>query len=180
MWINGPFGVGKSTAAGIVTARTAWRTFDPEDVGYLLAGSMQDLNFEDFQDLAPWRTLVPAVADEIFRYTNSEAMVAVQTVLVEHYWAELATGLAQRGLALFHVVVDCHDLELRRRIEADEINTRARAWRLDHIASFQAARNWLVRSADLVLDTTDLTPEIVADELIKAATHAMATAPSVP
>ena len=173
VWINGTFGVGKTTTASIISERTGWRMFDPEHVGFLLAGNLRDLDFDDFQDLPPWRALVPAVADEIFRYTNSSAMVAVQTVLVEDYWAELASGLSARGLPAFHVVLDCGAEELRRRIETDEVEQQAREWRLEHVVAFERARGWLARSADVVVDTTDCGPEAVAQLVIEATNEAL-------
>ena len=170
VWINGAFGVGKTTVAAAVEEHSGWRTFDPEHVGYLLAGNLRDLDFDDFQDLPPWRALVPAVADEIYRYTNTEVLIAVQTVIVEAYWAELVEGLAARELPVFQVLLDCGEVELRRRIESDEDEAGAREWRLDHVAGFERARDdWLGRAADLVVDTTELVPEEVAGRVVEAA-----------
>lgn len=168
IWINGTFGVGKTTTAGLVAETQSWRTFDPEQVGYLLAGHLKDLEFDDFQELPPWRALVPAVAEEIVSYTGCSALVAVQTVLVQSYWEELQAGLEQRDLPLFHVVLDCDEDELRRRIDNDEIEHQAKDWRLDHIAKFHAAREWLTGSADIVVDTTHSKPPEVAKAVIAA------------
>ena len=172
VWVNGTFGVGKTTTAEAVIDRTGWRLFDPEHVGYLLAGNLRDLEFDDFQDLPPWRALVPAVADEIYRFSNPETMVAVQTVLVESYWRELRAGLGERALPVFHVVLDCDEQTLRRRIEDDEIEVEAREWRLDHIARFGEARPWLTQSADLLVDTTNLAADEVARIVVEAASEA--------
>lgn len=172
VWINGTFGVGKTTTANAIVEQTDWRTFDPEHVGYLLAGSLRDLEFDDFQDLPPWRALVPAVADELYRFTRPSAMIAVQTVLVESYWAELNESLTARGLPVLHVVLDCERAELRRRIENDQAEREALAWRLDHLATFETARPWLTRSADLVLDTTAMTPNGTAKAIIEVAQEA--------
>lgn len=169
VWINGTFGVGKTTTGNLVAAETQWRLFDPEHVGYLLAANLKDLEFDDFQDLPPWRTLVPVVADQLRRFTGCAAMVAVQTVLVEDYWNELRQGLAEHDLPVFHVVLDCQETELRRRIDTDEVESQARQWRLDHIENFHRAMPWLTRSADLVIDTTDLTPDDVARRVVDAA-----------
>ncbi len=173
VWVNGTFGVGKTTTAKLISDRTSWRAFDPEHVGYLLATNLRDLNVDDFQDLPPWRALVPAVADQIFRFTGSTAMVAVQSVLVENYWAELSAGLTARGLPTFHVLLDCEEKELRRRIKSDEVEKQALQWRLDHIADFERARGWMTPSADLVIDTTEMTPGGVAQLVIDAAKQAL-------
>ena len=42
-----------------------------EWVGYLLVNNLADYEFSDFQQLSPWRTLVPVVADEIVRFTGN-------------------------------------------------------------------------------------------------------------
>lgn len=167
VWINGTFGVGKTTTAVALRDATGWRLFDPEHVGYLLAANLKDHEFSDFQDLPPWRTLVPVVAEELFCYTHAEVMLAVQTVLKEDYWNELKNGLASRALEVYHVVLRCRTDELRRRIETDAVEPQAREWRLDHINRFETAfADWMAESADLVLDTTDLDPAVAAQSIV--------------
>ena len=163
IWINGTFGVGKSTAGtGLVDALPALRLFDPEVVGYMLAQSLKDQAFTDFQDLPAWRTLVPAVALEIRRHTGQD-LVAVQTVLRQEYWAELSAALNDLGEQTFHVVLDADEPTLRSRIENDQLELTGRQWRLDHISQYAAAREWMVTAADLVVDTSRLAvQEVVA------------------
>lgn len=172
VWLNGTFGVGKTTTANLLSGNDGWRMFDPEHVGYLLAGNLDDLDFDDFQDLRPWRTLVPVVADEIHRLTRPAMMVAVQSVLVERYWRELVSGFAQRGHRLYHVLLDCEPDELRRRIESDELERQALQWRLDHMARFARAKRWMTEAADLVVDTTGVPVETVAAAVTEAASRA--------
>ena len=63
VWLNGAFGAGKSTTAkALVALAPRLRLFDPEWVGYLLRANLSDHEFTDFQQLRPWRTLVPVVA----------------------------------------------------------------------------------------------------------------------
>jgi broad-specificity NMP kinase len=175
IWLNGTFGVGKTTAAELICDRTKWRMFDPEHVGYMLAANLRDIEFNDFQHLPPWRSLVPAVAKQIQHFTGSPALVAVQTVLVEGYWNELKSNLVDHGLRVFHVLLDCDADELRRRIQADEVERQAEEWRFDHIPKFHAAREWLTRSADTVVDTTHITPEDVAQLVVDAASTAISS-----
>ncbi len=177
VWINGTFGVGKTTTAGLLAERTDWRVFDPEHVGYLLQSNMADVPVEDFQDLGPWRTLVPMVADEIFLATPNPAMIAVQTVLAENYWTELVAGFNRRDRAVHHVLLDCHPTELRRRIEQDEVEGQAKDWRLDHLDRYAAARSWLTTAADVVIDTTELDATTVADRIVAEVTPILSTAP---
>ncbi len=167
VWLNGTFGVGKTTTANaLLDASDDWRMFDPEHVGYLVAGNLRDLDFDDFQELQPWRTLVPVVAAELFRFTNPPVMVAVQTVLVEDHWHELMAGFAAQQLRVAHVLLHSEESELRRRIEMDENEPGARDWRVDHLARYESARSWLTAAADLQIDTTEVPPEEVASSII--------------
>ena len=167
VWINGPFGGGKTTTARIVTERIArLRAFDPEWVGYLLRDHLRDQEIDDFQDLPSWRRLVPIVAAELHR-TTGDSLVAVQTVLNQQYWNELSLGLDLADLALVHVVLDVDEGTLRSRIDADEVELGAAGWRHDHVPAFLAAREWLIGTADLVIDTAGLAPDQVADRIVE-------------
>jgi hypothetical protein len=84
--------------------------------------------------------------------------------------------LNDRGLPVFHVLLDCGEDELRRRIENDEAERQARDWRLDHLATFRAARPWMAESADLVLDTTNRTVDAAAEAIVEAGQARLASA----
>lgn len=166
VWLNGTFGVGKSTTARQMRQLAPeWRLFDPEHVGYLLSSQLPDLEFDDFQDLPPWRRLVPQVAREIVSLTESD-LIAVQSVLVERYWRELARGMAEVELPLVHVVLDADPDTLIARIRADEEERSAEQWRLEHVEEYRDARGWMFDAADLVVDTTGLEPADVAARVL--------------
>ena len=62
LWLNGTFGVGKTTTSRCIAEVSAeWHPFDPEWVGYMLRANLDGVPFDDFQDLAAWRRLVPHV-----------------------------------------------------------------------------------------------------------------------
>lgn len=163
VWLNGPFGVGKSTAAlHFLAAHPRWRYFDPEQVGYMLRACLGPEGEADFRDLPAWRRLVPLVAAEVARRTGMD-LLAVQTVTNEVHWHELSAGLDSAGFTVSLVVLDCDGDVLRSRIESDTVDPGARQWRLDHVASWREARDsWVLRAAGAVLDTTSLTSEQVA------------------
>ena len=169
VWLNGTFGAGKSsTAAELAGILPGARQFDPEDVGYMLKANLADQDFTDFQQLPPWRTLVPVVMAEVAALTGQH-LIAVQTVLTESYWRELIAGLAARSLEVFHVVLHADPAVLERRIRADTVEPRACQWRLDHLGEFAAARQWLEPAADLVIDSTHLSVNEVAQTVAAAA-----------
>jgi hypothetical protein len=168
LWLNGAFGVGKTTTAGIITRDSpGFRPFDPEWVGYMLRANLTDLDLADFQDLRSWRALVPKVAREIIDVTNA-SLVAVQTVLVEQYWHEIREGMADVGLEVVHVLLDADADVIRERIDRDEVDPGARAWRLDHLEAYEAARTWMRADADLVVNTTEVTADQAAAEILQA------------
>ncbi|MFG1624005.1 AAA family ATPase [Kribbella sp. NPDC049227] len=154
IWVNGTFGAGKTTTAGkLVELTEGIRLFDPEYVGYMLSANLKDHQFTDFQQLPPWRTLVPVVMDEVARFTGQH-LAAVQTVLVEDYWREISTALHTLGHTVIHVLLDADAETLHARIDADPEGKDIRPWRHDHVAEYQAARTWLLPTADLLIDTT--------------------------
>lgn len=166
VWVNGTFGAGKTTTGTLVAdADPRLRVFDPEWVGYLLRANLSDLEVTDFQHYPSWRRLVPVVMDEVVAVTGQQ-LVAIQSVLVEDYWHEILSGLRALGHEVLHVVLEADDTAIRRRIDADEVEARARDWRIRHLDVYARSRAWMVAAADLVLDTTSLTPEQAADQVL--------------
>jgi hypothetical protein len=154
VWLNGTFGVGKTTTSGhLAGGDDRLRRFDPEWVGYMLANNLADHVVTDFQQYPSWRRLVPVVAHEISQSTGQH-LVAAQSVLVEDYWRDIVTGLADLNHEVFHVLLDADAETLHARIDADNQEpARIRPWRHRHVDVFQSALVWLRPAADLVVDT---------------------------
>ncbi len=165
VWVNGTFGVGKTTtAAYLLELINGWRYFDPESVGYLLRGVMSDVPVANFQDFSAWRRLVPLVLAEISREADQN-IVAVQTVLNRDYWDEIHSGLTKLGMEVLHVVLDCDSAVLKARINSDHHDVNAREWRLQHVDVYHRARPWLKERADAIVDTSLLSAGEVASQL---------------
>jgi chloramphenicol 3-O-phosphotransferase len=165
VWLNGTFGAGKtSTAAELLPRMRGARLFDPETVGYMLAPNLADRPVTDFQHWEPWRALVVATAVELARYTGQH-LIAPQTVLDRPYLQQIRSGLEAAGQTVFLVLLDASDDALRRRIEGSD---EARQWRIDHLAAYRAAREWMITDADLVVDTTTLPPSAAAEKIAAA------------
>lgn len=170
VWLNGSFGAGKTSIARELVASDPqhWRLFDPEFVGFGVRAQYPDASVDDFQDLPSWRRLVPIVADDIATETGQH-LVIVQTVLNQKYWTEIATGIAERGHVLRHVLIDAGPATLRQRISEDEVLHRAAGWRLQHVPRYITARDeWLANAADLVIDTTSISPLRAAAQITEA------------
>ena len=168
VWLNGAFGVGKtSTALAIQEQAPELRLFDPEHVGQLLAMSLSGVEFNDFQDLAPWRLLVPLIASEVSEFTGDNLLI-VQTVLVQTYWEEMQARFAERQQEVVHVLLDASAVVLETRIREDPIERSAEKWRLDHVSSYESAKSWLLPSADLVVDCDLLNSADVASCILQS------------
>ena len=165
VWLNGTFGAGKTSTAGeLLALAPGARLFDPETVGYMLRPNLADHEVSDFQHWPPWRPLVVATAVELTRFTGQH-LIAPQTVLSRRYLAEILAGLRAAGLDVVHVLLDADDDALRQRTEAGD---EARDWRLAHLAAYRQAREWLLPAADLVVDTTAVTPAAAARRVFDA------------
>ncbi len=89
------------------------------------------------------------------------------TVLVEQYWREISTGLAQHALPIRHFVLHADQQTLRARIEGDTVMGRS-LFRLNHLEPYaEASRTWLHKEAEVV-DTTHLTPAEAAGQIADA------------
>ncbi|WP_418907066.1 AAA family ATPase [Glutamicibacter endophyticus] len=175
IWINGTFGVGKTTTAhALVTDCDDFRLFDPEEVGFMLTRSLTDQHIEDFQDLSAWRALVPVVAQQLSRHTG-QSLIAVQSVLRHSYWLELRNTFEKLDETILHVVLDADAQTLKRRIDGDCIEAGARQWRLDHIGDYLVSRNWMLSDADLVIDTRGLEPDEIARRIREGTTNLSST-----
>jgi hypothetical protein len=164
--MNGAFGVGKTTTAQAIRRRApAWRLFDPENVGLLLSTALSGIEFNDFQDLSPWRSLVPLIASEVSEFTGEDLLV-VQTVLVQDYWEEMRARFAERGQKVVHILLDAPAVVLEARIRADQIERSTEKWRLDHVDTYESAKSWLLPTADLVVDSACLNAAEAATSIL--------------
>ena len=101
MWLNGPFGVGKTSAAEALIERLRCAAlFDPEPVGSMLRhllGSVEPV--DDFQELAAWRAAVPALV-RILRQSHTATLVMPMTVWRRDYFIDLAGALQAARAAI--------------------------------------------------------------------------------
>lgn len=168
MWLNGTHGVGKTTTSSLVQQLLPGsRVFDAEKVGETLMDITPGLPATDnFQHWAPWRPLVVDTARRILDYTGG-TLVMPMTVLVEEYWREISTGLAQHEIPVRHFVLHADESVLRARIMGDTIVGPSR-FRLKYREPYaEAARTWLHDAAE-VIDTTHLTPSEAAHQVVDA------------
>lgn len=168
IWINGAHGSGKTTTGGLVQKLIPdSRVFDAEKVGETLMDITPGLpRADNFQHWPPWRSLVVETARHVLDYTGG-TLVIPMTVLVERYWREIRSGLAQHAIPVRHFVLHADQDTLRERIEGDTV--MGPSWfRLKYLEPYaEAARTWLHDEAE-VIDTANVTSEQAAVQIADA------------
>lgn len=169
VWLNGTHGAGKTTTSALVQQLIPdSRVFDAEKVGETLMDITPGLPATDnFQHWPPWRPLVVETARRVLDYTGG-TLVIPMTVLVEQYWHEISSGLAQHAIPLRHFVLHADQDTLRGRIAGDTVLGPDSPFRLQYLEPYaEAARTWLHAEAEVV-DTTHLTPAQAALQIAEA------------
>jgi hypothetical protein len=144
------------------------RVFGAGEVGEMLMDITPGLPATDnFQHWPPWRPLVVETARRVLDYTGG-TLVMPMTVLVERYWREISSGLAQHVIPLRRFVLHADQDTLRRRIAGDTVLGPDFPFRLQCLEPYaEAARTGLHSEADVV-DTTHLTPAQAAQQIAEA------------
>ncbi len=155
LWLNGAFGVGKTTAAvGLVESDDAWRAADLELLGSFLSDAERSWGGE-FQAHPGWPDLV-AAGVRALDPTPERPVVVPMAVHDRATWDAVREAV---GVRLLHVVLHAEPGVLLTRVEAGE--PEALPWRRERLAAYQAA-TWLQEDAT-VLHTDLLTaPEVSA------------------
>ncbi len=132
IWINGPFGGGKTQTAYELRARLPGSmVFDPEPLGFALKRSVPSASHADFQDLPLWReftrrTLVHAAHD------CDGPIIVPMTVVVPSYFRETVLALRDEGLNVRHFsLVARREIVLKRLRKRGEFGRSWSAQQLD-------------------------------------------------
>jgi len=117
LWINGPFGGGKSQTARELHSRLPGSLIcDPEQLGFGFHRMLPPQLRSDFQDFPAWRTGVYEVLDLVLR--SAEGTVIVPMTLIEPtYFAEIIGRLTDAGHDVRHfaLLADARVIERRLR-----------------------------------------------------------------
>jgi hypothetical protein len=174
VWLNGPFGGGKTTVMRELLA--AWPQLLPFDPGYLgpPAARFAPERVDDWQDLPVWRDLTVAAADGLLR-EYGRPLVVPMTLLREEYAIEIFDRLDVLSWPVFHLVLDAPADVVRARIEASAEGgpdpaglAEARAWRLGRLPAYEHALSAWLADAGTVLPTAGRAPEEIAADILAA------------
>lgn len=117
VWINGPFGVGKTTTAQALAVAIGGEVFDPEVVGLQVRRTIPSAArpSDDFQDLPQWREQTRRTIADLIA-TTSRPVVVPMTLVNEQYFDEIVGGLRLTGITVHHVTLMASRETIRRRL----------------------------------------------------------------
>lgn len=122
VWINGAFGVGKTTVAEKLVER--WpeaMLYDPELIGTLLYGLLPAaaLTSGDYQDITLWRRLVRVTATEMLS-EYERPLVVPMTLVVPSYFDEIVGGLRREGVSVDHFTLLASNATIMARVRGSD------------------------------------------------------------
>ncbi|MFV2145603.1 AAA family ATPase [Isoptericola sp. G70] len=160
LWLNGPFGVGKSTCTRLLLQHDPQaRQYNPERLGWLLQRTVGLVRPGDFQDRPVWRRGVVHGAHRAARRTPT--LVVPMTLVRADYADEILGGLRAAGHEVVHVTLHAPHETLVARIENDTDDPGARNWRLAQASRYFEAADRLATLGPRV-DTENRTAQEVA------------------
>jgi hypothetical protein len=169
VWINGPFGGGKTAAAYELRRRLPGGVVcDPEHVGFGMRRMLPPTLRANFQDLPAWRYSVT----DLLRLTLAAyagPVIVPMTLVNRDYFQEIVGGLRGDGFDVHHFTLLAEEATVRRRLARRSLGTEVRrgSWTLNQLGdSLQR-----LRAPEFAqhIQTDQLTVSQVADTIARAA-----------
>jgi hypothetical protein len=190
LWINGPFGGGKTATACELNRRLPGSVVcDPEHVGFGMRRMLPTALRGNFQDLPAWRHSVV----ELLRLTLAgyDGPVIVPMTLVDSgYFREVIGSLREDGFAVRHFTLLAEPATVRRRLGRRSLGTEVRrgSWAVEHLgehlqrlgapefaAHIHTDRLTVAQVADAVASSAGLAIRPSADGPLRASLRRYAT-----
>ena len=169
VWINGPFGGGKTASAAELQRRLPGSVIcDPEHVGLGLHRMLPRTLRSDFQDLRAWRSGVHEVLDLAGRKYDGPVIVPM-TLIDRRYFAEIVGRLRDDGHDVRHFALLAERATVLRRLSgrAFGLGLRHERWAVDRLDDCLAR----LREPEFArhIHTDQLTVPQVADAIARIA-----------
>lgn len=137
VWLNGAFGVGKTTVArGLLREWRHAALFDPEPLARLIRNAVPpEQRPDDYQDLPLWRRATVELVAGIA--ASSEVVIVPMTLIDERYFDEIVGALRRGPHRLHHYALTARPATIRRRLLRRQltslIHPRSTRWALDRV-----------------------------------------------
>ena len=149
IWINGPFGGGKSATARELHSRLPGSLIcDPELLGFGLHPMLPPELRSDFQNFPAWRQGVYEVLDLALR-SDGGTVIAPMTLIEPAYFAEIIGGLANAGHDVQHFALVADRQVIERRLRERAIAHAIQRLRGQNVPLFRGT--FAMRRLDLCL-----------------------------
>jgi hypothetical protein len=138
VWINGPFGVGKTATAFELHRRLPGSAVcDPGHVGLGMRRMLPAALRGNFQDIPAWRHSVR----ELLGRTQAEydgTVIVPMTVVNPGYFQEIVGGLRDDGFEVRHFALLAEPATVVRRLRGRSLGLepRRQRWETDHLAEW--------------------------------------------
>lgn len=173
LFINGPFGVGKTSVARLLLQKMPHsRLYDPEVIGTVLHRVLGPFaKVEDFQNYTLWRPLVVGGA-RVLKTVSARTLMIPITVWRRDLFDPIIAGLRRvdPDLSCFRLTAS-RDV-LIDRISSDAEDREAHGWRMAHVEV--CLRASLDPAFGTEICTDDRAPVEVADQILKSLTNGRA------
>lgn len=167
VFINGPFGVGKTTAAKLLVEELPnAMLYDPEEVGYLLRSVLSSIEeHHDFQDYSLWPKMVVEFAGHLVNEYGRDLIIPM-TLTDRGRFEYIVSGLREIDSNLHLFRLTASEGELRRRILSRPDSEGGHEWCLSHVESgLKSARD---PAFGAEINTDGRMPEEVAAEMLSS------------
>ena len=149
LWLNGPFGVGKTaTAKELKRLLPSAVMFDPEIPGWIIKRTIGRLKPGDYQETWAWETLVTAGTLVAWRFCDP--VIVPMSVLSPARMSRLLASLRRRHVVVQHIVLDASADILGERVRDDRVDPAARGWRERSAPVYFANRDALLHLGSVV------------------------------
>ena len=167
--INGAFGVGKTTAVGILRQRLQRSTvLDPERIGYVLHRlpgffPFSTRRLDDYQDSVFWRSMTVWLAS---RQARRRGIVLLPMCFVNlGYLNEIRSGVESRGCAVHHLCLTASADTIFSRLSRRGVVPDSDDGRWVYPRALKACSLHIRPEFAAQIPTDDHTPDEVADEI---------------
>lgn len=163
--LNGAFGIGKTTVAGLVVRRLPGALlYDPELLGFVLqrGARLFGRRVVDFQDLAAWRRLTIVALRLLRRFRRT--IIVPMAFSNAQYLQEIRDGVARFEPAQLHACLIAPVDVVQQRRQTRRITAEDEAWQARRAAECCVAHR---AEAFAIHVDAERPPEDIADEIVR-------------
>jgi adenylate kinase family enzyme len=173
IWINGPFGSGKTTLAKKLEKDIPnSMIFDPEQVGVIINRQIPESKGKDFQDFKMWRDLVPQFIIG-FKSEFDKTIIIPMTLVNQDYLKEIFSKLKEIKTEFHHFYLNI-ELDILKKRLTDQVmdkdnknnNEEICQWRLAQMERCLSAVSIMPLGTN-ILDSGSKLPDVLSDIVLE-------------